>query len=122
MPEKINWTLNVQVTGGPKESASATIEVDGYDKIEAVIPAAGSATVEVQPGNGAMFLLITASAYNDLTYEVDESGNPVTLDGAHVLIGAGAVGLLGATQNAFEFNNNGAADVTVDILVGRNAT
>jgi len=63
MPEKINWTLNVQVVGGPKISASDPLEVEAYDKIEAVIPAGGSATVNVQPGTGAQFLLITASSY-----------------------------------------------------------
>ena len=33
MSEKINWTLNVQVVGGPKMSASQTVTVDAYDKI-----------------------------------------------------------------------------------------
>lgn len=122
MPEKINWTLNVQVAGGPKVSVSDTMEVDAYDKIEAVIPASGSATVNVQPANGAHFFLITASSYDGLTYEVDGSGTSVTLDGVHVLIGAGAVGLLGATQSQFEFANAGGADVTISILVGRDAT
>jgi len=122
MPEKINWTLNVQVVGGPKVSAYDVIEVDAYDKIEAVIPASGSATVNVQPGAGAKFLLITASGYENLTYEVDASGVNVTLDGAHVLIGSGAVRLLGSTQNQFKFSNGGTEDVTAYILVGRDAT
>jgi hypothetical protein len=122
MPEKINWTLNVQAVGGPKISASDVIEVDAYDKIEAVIPASGSATVNIQPGAGAQFLLITADSYENLTYEVDASGTTVTLDGAHVLIGSGAVRLLGSTQNQFVFSNAGSEDVTVDILVGRDAT
>ena len=122
MPEKINWTLNVQVVGGPKVSASDTLDVEAYDKIEAVIPAGGSATIDVQPGTGAQFLLITAGSYADMTYEVDSSGTTVTLDGPHVLIGSGAVGLLGSTQNQFEFSNAGGEDVTVDILVGRDAT
>ena len=34
MTEKINWTLNVQVVGGPKILASDTIDVDAYDKIQ----------------------------------------------------------------------------------------
>jgi hypothetical protein len=44
------------------------------------------------------------------------------LDGPHVLIGAGAVALLGATQNSIEFTNGGSEDATVNILVGRDAT
>ena len=123
MSEKISWSFKVQVTGGPSVVASDTLEVDAYDKIEAVIPAAGSATINVQPGDGAQFLLITATAYEDLTYEVDPSDDTtvVTLDAAHVLIGEGAVSLLGATQNQFVFSNASAADVTVSILVGRDA-
>ena len=42
MPEKISWTLNVQVVGGPKVSAADIMEVEAYDKIEAVAPAGGS--------------------------------------------------------------------------------
>lgn len=121
MPEKISWTLNVQVLGGPKVSAADVIEVDAYDRVEAVVPASGSVTVDVQPAAGAQFLLTTASSYENLTYTVD-GGTPVTLNGAHVLIGSGAVGLLGTTQNQFVFNNGGAEDVTVNILVGRDAT
>jgi hypothetical protein len=122
MPEKINWSLNVQAVGGPKISASDVIEVDAYGKIEASIPAEGSATVDVQPAAGARFLLITADSYENLTYEVDAGGTTVTLDGTHVLIGSGAVALLGSTQNQFVFSNGGGEDVTVHILVGRDAT
>ena len=122
MPKKISWTLNVQVVGGPKVSAADIMEVEAYDKIEAVAPAGDSVTVNVQPGDGALFLLITASSYENLNYEVDASGNPVTLDGTHVLIGSGAVSLLGGTQNQFIFSNGGAANITVEILVGRQAT
>jgi len=122
MPEKINWTLNVQVVGGPKVSVADTMEVEAYDKIEALAPAGGSVTINVQPGDGARFLLITASSYENLTYEVDASGNPVPLDDTLILIGSGAVGLLGGTQNQFVFTNGGAADITVEILVGRKAT
>lgn len=112
----------MQVVKGPKVSASDTIEVDAYDKIEAVIPVGGSATVNVQPDDGAQFLLVRAGSYENLTYEVDGSGTTVTLDGLHVLIGSGAVSLLGSTQKQFVFSNGGIADVTVDILVGRDAT
>lgn len=122
MPEQISWTLNVQVIGGPKVSASDTLSVEAYDKIEAVVPAGSSATVNVQPADGAEFLLVTASRYENLTYEVDGSGNTVTLNAPHVLIGSGAVRLLGNTQSQFEFNNGGGEDVSVSILVGRDAT
>ncbi len=121
MPESINWTLNVQVVGGPQVSASDAITVGAYDKIEAVVPSNGGTTVNVQPGDGAQFLLITASSYEHLTYQVDVSVTPITLDGPHLLIGAGAVSLLGATQNQFTFSNSDGGDITVSVLVGRDA-
>ncbi len=122
--KEISWSLKVQVTGGPSVAASDTIEVDGYDVLEATVLAGGSETINVQPGDDAQFLLITATSYKNMTYEVDGSGTTVTLDGAHVLIGEGAVSLLGSTQNQFEFSNGGTGteDVTVSILVGRDAT
>jgi len=122
MSEKISWSFKAQVTAGPTLSESDTTEVDAYDKIEAVIPAGGSKTVDVQPGaTGVKFLFISADDYEDLAYEVDGSGTDVDLDGPLILIGAGAAGLLGATQKQFEFKSSGSADVTVDILVGRDA-
>lgn len=121
MAEKITWALNVQVTGGPKVAASNSMEVNAYDKVETVVPANDSATVDVQPGDGAKFLLVAAGAYENLTYVVD-GGDPITLDGPHVLIGSGAVSLLGDTQNQFVFTNSGGEDLSVSILVGRNAT
>ncbi len=125
MPEQINWTINVQVVGGPKVSASDTLEVEAYDKIEAIVPANGSVKVDVQPGTGAQILLITAGSYENITYKVvsgSGSNSAVILDGPHILIGAGAVGLLGGTQKQFEFTNNGSDEVVVDVLVGRDAT
>ncbi len=43
------------------------------------------------------------------------------LDGAHVLIGAGAVGLLSATVGSLTFKNATAAPAEIDVLVGRSA-
>jgi len=54
-----------------------------------------------------------------LTYKV--GANDVPLDGPHVLIGAGAVGLLGGATS-LSFTNKTGADAVIDILVGRDAT
>jgi len=131
MSEKINWTLNVQVVGGPKISASKTMTVDAYDKIEVIIPGGddatpGAATVEVQPGGSdqVQFMLITSSVYDaKLTYSVD-GGSSIKLDAPHLLMGSGAVGLLGSTQQQFAFSNSAGTDkeASIEILVGRKAT
>jgi hypothetical protein len=122
MSEKITYSYKALVTSGPSVVVSGTLLVDAYDKLDALVPAGGSVTIDVQPGTGGQFLAISASAYADLSYEVDGSGTSIDLDGPLLLIGEGAMGLLGATQNQFEFSNAGATDITVSILVGRDAT
>jgi hypothetical protein len=127
MSEKINWTLNVQVVEGPKTSASDTITVDAYDKIRVTVGvgASESKVVEVQPGPAGrvQFLLIKSSQYGDaLTYKVNNAGNAIKLDAPQLLIGDGAVGLLGASPpTTLGFTNNLAQDANIEVLVGRKA-
>jgi hypothetical protein len=122
MLEKINWSFKVQVTNGPTLTESGELTVDAYDVVEATIPKTGDAvTIAVQP-DGAQFIYISATSYKDLSYTVD-GGSDVTFDAAHILIGEGAAGLLGATQQEFVFTNaDTTADTKVRILVGRKAT
>lgn len=120
MSETINWSFKVQIPGGPSQIYTGTLEADAYDKLESVISAGASATLAVQPSAGAKFILVTASKYENLTYKVD-GGSDITLDGPHILIGAGAAALLGVNQQSFEFANADAADITINILVARDA-
>lgn len=133
MPETINWSFSVGAVDGPRVSGSDAFEVDAYDKVSVVLPAA--ADVPVQPATDAgkvHLLVIRASAY-DAAIEVsvdDTSTNPTvtttfSLDGPLVLIGSGAVKLLldsSSAPHTLKFTNGTGADVTVDILVGRDAT
>ena len=129
MSDKISVTLNVQVVGGPSYPDSRTIEVEAYDVIEVVIPGGtiqtpGTAAVNVQPGSAGQvkFLMINSSVYDtNLTYKVDTSTVEVKLDAPLLLIGDGAVRLLGETQKAFAFTNKAGSNksASVKILVGR---
>jgi hypothetical protein len=127
MSEKINWTLNVQVVGGPKISESDTILAEAYDKVQVTIAAGDSdVEVDVQPGGSGQvqFLLISSDQYAEgLTYKVNaDSADAVELDGPQVLIGKGAVGLLDPEPKKLFFSNGLAEDASVQILVGRDAT
>jgi hypothetical protein len=132
MSVKINWSCNVQVINGPKLSGADTVEVDAYDNIEVTVPKKpagpdpGKATVEVQPGaqTKVMFLLIQAGTYQGgpVSYKVEGSSKSVKLDAQQLMIGAGAVGLLDGAPTKLNFENSGAADVPVRILIGRKAT
>ena len=125
MMEKINWTLNVAIAGGPKISGSDTLEVEAYDKVGVYIPAVSKVETEVQPGDQGevKYLLINADHYGEkLTYRInDESGDEITLDALQIFIGAGAVSVLGKPPQIFHFENQMDRDATVDILVGREA-
>lgn len=132
MPTTLQAILRVEVTGAGTESATHTLDAEAYDKIHVTVPTGspGTATVEVQPGGAgqAQLLLITANSYPldgtgaaELTYEVDGSGTAVALDAPLLLVGSGALGLLGAV-NTIVFSNASDADISVTLLVGRDAT
>jgi hypothetical protein len=125
MSEKISWSFKAQVTGGPSVAAADTLEVDAYDKIEAKVTVGGTTKVAVQPGpTGVKFLLIKASDYKNLEYEVTDGASGVKLDAAQLFNGEGAVGLLDASPTELTFTHNSVTtdDTTVEILVGRTAT
>ena len=131
MGAQITWTLNVNVSDGPKMSATDQVAVEAYDKISVDL-AAGvqDKEVEVQPGGAGQvqFLLFKATKYHasDLTYSVGAveptKANRKKLDALQLLIGGGAVALLGAPPNKLFFYNDLTEDLTIDILVGRDAT
>lgn len=78
MSEKINWSFNIQVVGGPKLSESQTMEVEAYDKIQVTVEdGASDKKVELQPGASGQvcFLMISSDQYegDKLTYKVNDS-------------------------------------------------
>jgi len=126
MTESINWSLNAQVSGGPKVMASDTKEIEAYDKIEVTIEAETTdKQVEIQPGGGdrVQFLLIKSDTYSeDLTYKVNDLTKIIKLDALQVFIGNGAVELLTEPPEKLVFTNGLATPVSIEILVGRMAT
>ena len=132
MAQAINWTIDVQVVGGPSSSAAGTTNVDAYDKIGVVVPGGDSgspetASVDVQPGGAGKvkLLLLTSDLYGeDLTYDVDAGVSNVKLDSPQLLIGEGANGLLNAPPKTITFSNGMGvgSDANIVILVGRDAT
>jgi hypothetical protein len=126
MTESINWSLNAQVSGGPKVMASDTKEIEAYDKIEVTIEAETTdKQVEIQPGGAGrvQFLLIKSDTYSeDLTYKVNDLTKIIKLDALQVFIGNGAVELLTEPPEKLVFTNDLTTPVSVEILVGRMAT
>ncbi len=130
MPEKINWSVDMQIVGGPKIAVSQTVSVDAYDKIEVVVAdGIDEEDIQVQPGGAGQvqFLLIKSNKYDAaLTYSVNSpesnADDRIKLDALQALIGEGAVGLLGDSPQTLYFYNHVGQDVAIQILVGRKAT
>lgn len=122
MSETINWNFVTQVLQGPSVSAAASInDVDAYDKFEIDLADTVTQNVDLIPGGGTISLLVINPQAPDASLTYDLSGSPVALDGPHVLIGSGAVSLLGGATS-LSFTNSTGADAVIEILVGRDST
>jgi len=121
MSETIKWNFVIQVLQGPSVSAAASIkDADAYDKFDISIADTVTQTVNLVPADSISLLVINPKTPDkDLSYDL--SGSPVALDGPHVLIGSGAVSLLGGATS-LDFTNNTGADAVIEILVGRDST
>lgn len=123
MSESISYSVAARVSAGPVITASGEIEADAYDKLEVTIAANTTSAVKVAPGKWTSVLFLALKpkqADKLLTYKV--GGADIAVDGPHVLVGAGAVALLGTGTADLSFTNGAGTDATVDILVGRKAT
>jgi hypothetical protein len=122
MAESIKWNFVTQVLQGPSVSAADTINgVDAYDKFDITILDSASQAVNLVPGGSSISLLVINPRQPDANLSYDLSGSPVALDGPHVLIGSGAVSLLGGATS-LTFTNSTGADTVIEILVGRDST
>ncbi|MBU1059862.1 MAG: hypothetical protein KJ804_16255 [Proteobacteria bacterium] len=121
MPETINWNFVIKVLQGPSISASARIDaIDAYDKFDINLADSVTQAVNLVPGGNISLLVINPKTPDaDLSYDL--GGSPVALDGPHVLIGSGAVSLLGGATS-LTFTNSTGADAVIEILVGRDST
>ena len=132
MPQAINCTFSIAISGGPTQSLARTITVDAYDVLYVTVPAAtagrgagpGTATIAVQPSSDpgkVMFLLLSSSLYDaGLTCEVD-GGSTIKLDSPQILIGASIDVLMGAVPENFTFSNPLPDPALITIIVGRKA-
>lgn len=123
MSHSIKYNFVASVSGGPSISGSGTIDVAVYSVMNITVPAGGSAVLDASPDAAGELLIITADSYENITYTVT-GGVTATLDGPHVLLGSGAVGLLnsGNPVETITFNSTATEDVEVTIMLGRDAS
>ena len=128
MAENINWSFSVSVQNGPTVAGSNKLEATAYDKLRVTIDA-GNLDKKIDillPGatGPVLLLVIRASAYSpELSFSTTGTeARSVVLDGPVFLVGAGPVKLLTGDLKAVQFANGTSGTVTIDILVGRDAT
>lgn len=123
MSHSIQYNFVASVKGGPSISVNGKMDVAVYSVMNITVPAAGSAALDASPDAEGQLLIISADSYDQVTYTVT-GGVTATLDAPHVLLGAGAVGLLnsGSPVEAITFNNAATEDVEVTIMLGRDAS
>jgi hypothetical protein len=102
------------------------VAVEAYDVIEvAIAPSAADVEVNIQPGptGAAKVVMIKTSSYpSGLLYKVHASTNPaINLENAHLYLGAGQIGSMGAVPDKLFFSN-GATASQITIIVGRDST
>ncbi len=126
MAQTITWSAQIDVAAGPRLPANGSIDVEAYDRIAITLEAgAAGVDVELQPGGAGqvVLLMVKASEYDPaITYSADGGGTAFALDAPLILIGAGAIDLLGGPPNTFQWDNGTVAAVHIDIFIGRKAT
>jgi hypothetical protein len=126
MTHQVQWTTNLQISGGPAFSLPGSIAVDAYDDISVTVKKGQkSAQVDLPGAAGQVQLVLITSDYVDpkLTYTVKGATTPIALDATQLLVGAGAVALLGSPPLSITIDNTkGAQDASLQILIGRNTS
>jgi hypothetical protein len=123
----VNWQFQAAILGGPSVLLNQPgIPIAAYDVAAVdVAPGASGVDVPIQPSSSAgdvVFLVVSSSVYDPgINYTVDALTDKHVLDGPHVLLGSGAVGLLNssASPQKLVFNNTSAQKASVQVVVGR---
>lgn len=127
----ITWTVKAEVANGPSFSKATNINVEAYEKIDVVIPAAEQDLEVTVDGSGLQFLAIRVDTPSplptpsQLLYKVnDATATEIALDQpVQLMVGEGSISLLGANPlESLFFTNDGGDNATISILVGRDAT
>jgi len=126
--ERINWSTNVSVEGGPTLAVAQSLDVDAYDKFTVAVPAGDddfAVSLGTVPAGSLHFLLVTgenlAAINPPLTYKVNGAGTEYVLAAPHVYASPGQMVGLGEVTT-LNFKNDTGDPATVQVLVGRDAT
>lgn len=130
----ISTIQKVTLSGALAFNENGSVTCDAYDVLGPITVEGGASDMEVEvtPASPEQLnlIMIMASAYEetvpgtaDITYKPGaDSSAAVQLDNAHMYVGKGQIATLEAAPAKLFFSNANAADLTVTVIVGRNAT
>lgn len=127
MAEVINLTVNAKIKNGPTVAFAQSFDIDAYDKLATTLTQGIPKTIQLIPSgsDSVYFLMIKSSHYSDqVSYTVNDAATDIVLDSPQSFSGAGSLKALdsGSDPSTLVFTSELAEDVSIQILVGRNAT
>ena len=122
MPDVINWSTSVAVSGGPTMSMVGSLTAPVYDVVEVVLTTdAKSVTKAVMPADNQkmLALAITATRYDQvISYEL--GSQTILLDGPQLFVGGGMTSVFtNPSSIKISTSTELTTSVTIRILVGR---
>jgi hypothetical protein len=122
MPEKVSWTMRLQIEGGPSFQLGQELEPEAYEKLSVTVPKTGETTVDIPSLAKASLLLaqcikLPAAEKKEIKCTLGD----IELDLAVVpliVIGDTLITKL-AASNQLAFTNGYENEVVIDILVCR---
>lgn len=129
MSKSIQVAIRVAIGNSYSTSVNRTLSVEAYDVIEVIVNKGDAdRKITMQPGDEdqVQLLLVTATDYDTgLKYTLNTSAGAgaelIDLDSPLLLVGHGALGLLGGAPESIFLTNGSDKPATVTIVVGRNA-
>lgn len=104
-------------------TASGKISTDSYEFVQVTVDAlATGMKVELDINDKVDMVILRADKYDDLSYMKTPEGSKVPITGPLILIGSGAVGLLGTSVASILLINAGATAREITILISRDST
>lgn len=120
MPDVINWSTSVAVSGGLSMSMVGSLPAPAYDVVETgLTTGANSVTKAVMPADDQLLALaITATRY-DQKISYDLGSQTIPLDGPQLFVGEGMTGVF-TNPDSVEVSSAALnTSVTIRMLVGR---
>jgi hypothetical protein len=122
MPEKVSWTMRLQIKGGPSFQLGQELDLEAYAKLSVTVPTEGK-SIEIPSLATASLLLaqcakLPAAEKKEIQctlgdLELDLAVAPLIVIGDKLITG------LAAGNNSLAFTNGYENEVVIDILVCR---